>query len=78
MGRCNGTLKDAELPGESPLKKSSETENRMNADSRMRNAALLVTKTRGSPASIQAVGYYWGYSNVCLLQGWGWPKRNKT
>lgn len=52
VGRCNGTLEDAELPGESLLKKSSETENRMNADSRMRNPALLVAKTRGSPASI--------------------------
>lgn len=52
MGRCIGILQDAELPGESSLKKSSKTENRMNADSRMRNLATLVAKTRGSPASI--------------------------
>lgn len=52
MGRCNGILQDAELPGESSLKKSSKTENRMNADSRMRNLATLVAKTGGpQPAS---------------------------
>lgn len=80
-GRCNRALHHAEVSGESPLKKSSKTENRMNTDGRTRKPIPTGSKDQKVPiqhlSSHKAGESHPGITTTAACHR-VWPERNKT